>query len=101
MTEFGSSSSLTIIYSNEATLKTIIDLARDFGLSSVDGGKPECEVHPDAHYVVLANDTGEIDGQTVTSFRDGIEELHGFGSAVLHAHPNGNNVVAAMEVHLF
>ena len=103
MTTFGSSPNLTVIYSDKATLKTVLDLAEKFGLVTTDVETPEegvttlqlTDVMP---YIVLKNAEGDISGEVVERLRDGVEELHGFNRAILHASPRGDNSVAVMEI---
>ncbi|OFW88548.1 MAG: hypothetical protein A3J37_05385 [Alphaproteobacteria bacterium RIFCSPHIGHO2_12_FULL_45_9] len=103
MTTFGSSPNLTVIYSDKAVLKTVLDLAEQFGLvtsevETLEEGIPTLQLTDVTPYIILKSEEGEISGEVVERLRDGVEELHGFNRAILHASPRGNNSVAVMEI---
>jgi len=104
MTTFGSSPNLTVIYRDKAVLRTVLDLAEQFGLVTTDTETPEegiptlqlTDVMP---YIILKSaEEDEISGEVVERLRNRVEELHGFNRAILHASPRGGNSVAVMEI---
>ncbi len=83
-----------------SVLNNILTLAQTFGLSVTDANAPIREI-PCAKIsiAVLKGAEDEIGGDVVERLRDGVEELYGFNSAILHGSARGGNSVATMQIY--
>ena len=100
MTALKSSQTLTIMCEDAGVFANVLRIAGSFGLYAqplqrTPMLKASC---PDLRMAVLENADGSIDGETVSRFRNDIEDEYGFNCALLHAVEDGRNAVAVMEI---